>query len=82
MGNFGDAKMLATKAMKARKKVLGKEHEDTLWSVAMVGLAYNLGGRWDEAEKLFVQVIETRKTKLGADHPDTLTSMANLGVTY
>ncbi|OAL56144.1 putative kinesin [Pyrenochaeta sp. DS3sAY3a] len=81
-GNIGDAEMLATKAMKARKKVLGQEHEDTVRSVAMVGLAYKLGGRWDEAEKLGVQVMETFKTKLGADHPDTLTSMANLASTY
>jgi UDP-2,3-diacylglucosamine pyrophosphatase LpxH len=82
MGNIADAEMLATKAMKARKKVLGQEHEDTLWSAAMVGLAYKLGGRWDEAEKLQVQVMETCKTKLGADHPNTLTSMANLASTY
>ncbi|KAF1834779.1 hypothetical protein BDW02DRAFT_568747, partial [Decorospora gaudefroyi] len=92
-GNIADAEMLATKAMKARKKVLGQEHEDTMWSVAMVGLAYKLGGRWgeaeklevqgrwDESEKLFVQVMETRKTKLGADHPDTLASMNNLAYT-
>jgi hypothetical protein len=82
VGNIADAEMLATKAMKARKKVLGQEHEDTLWSVAMVGLAYKLGGRWNDAEKLQVQVMETRKTKLGADHPDTLTSMANLAFTW
>jgi hypothetical protein len=82
IGNIADAEMLAGKAMKARKKVLGQEHEDTLWSVAMVGLAYKLGGRWDDAEKLEVQVMETSKTKLGADHPDTLTSMNNLAYTH
>jgi hypothetical protein len=42
IGNIADAEILATKAMKARKKVLGQENEDTLWSVAMVGLAYKL----------------------------------------
>ncbi|KAF2688898.1 TPR-like protein [Lentithecium fluviatile CBS 122367] len=82
MGNITDAITLAVKSMKARKKVLGQEHEDTLWSIAMVGLAYTLGGQWDDAEKLFVQVMETCKTKLGADHPNTLTSMANLAATY
>ncbi|RAR04073.1 TPR-like protein [Stemphylium lycopersici] len=82
IGNISDAEMLATKAMRARKKVLGQEHEDTLWSMAMVGLAYKLGGRWDEAEKLGVQVMEASKTKLGADHPSTLNSMANLAGTY
>ncbi|KAF2826856.1 TPR-like protein [Ophiobolus disseminans] len=86
IGNIADAEMLAIKAMKARKKVLGHEPEDTLWSVvplhvAMVGLALKLGGQWDDAEKLEVQVMKTRKKKLGADHPDTLTSMANLAST-
>jgi hypothetical protein len=82
IGNITDAEMLAIKAMEARKKVLGKEHEETLWSIAMVGLAYKLGGRWSDAETLEVQVMETRKTKLGADHPSTLSSMHNLASTY
>jgi hypothetical protein len=30
-------------AMKVRKRILGREHNDTLRSMAMVGLAYNLG---------------------------------------
>jgi hypothetical protein len=81
-GNIADAETLAIKVMKARKKVLGQEDEDTLSNVAMVGLAYKLRGRWDDAEKLFVQVMETRKKKLGADHPYTLISMANLASTY
>jgi len=33
--------------MKARKKLLGQEHEDTLWSMSLVGDAYNLRGKWD-----------------------------------
>jgi tetratricopeptide (TPR) repeat protein len=81
-GNIADAEVLATKAMRARKKVLGQEHDETVWSVAMVGSAHALGGRWDDAEKLYVQVMETRKIKLGADHPDTLISMGNLASIY
>ncbi|KAL5373074.1 hypothetical protein DPSP01_012980 [Paraphaeosphaeria sporulosa] len=80
-GHITDAETLAVKSMKARKKVLGQEHEDTLRSIAMVGSAYKLGGRWDDAEKLFVQVMETRKRVLGEEHPDTLTSMDNLAST-
>jgi tetratricopeptide (TPR) repeat protein len=82
MGNITDAATLAMNSMKARKKVLGQEHKDTLSSMAMVGSAYRLGGRWQDAEKLEVEVMETRKTKLGIDHPDTLTSMGNLASTY
>ena len=82
VGNITDAITLSEISMKARKKVLGLKHEDTLCSIGMVALAYKLAGRWNAAEELEVQVMETRKKKLGADHPDTLTSMANLASTY
>jgi tetratricopeptide (TPR) repeat protein len=82
VGNLADASILAVKCMKVRKMVLGQEHQDTIWSIAMVADAYSLGGQWDKAEKLRKHVMESCKKKLGADHPDTLTSMANLAATY
>ncbi|PSN58828.1 TPR-like protein [Corynespora cassiicola Philippines] len=82
IGDVANAEALAVQSMKVRKKVLGPDHEDTLWSIAMVADAYSLGGRYKEAEALRMKVMETRKTKLGDDHPDTLTSMANLASTY
>ncbi|KAF2468400.1 uncharacterized protein BDR25DRAFT_335457 [Lindgomyces ingoldianus] len=80
IGNWVEGGILSVQAMEARKKTLGQDHEDTLWSMEMVGNAYRLRGQWDGAEELFMQVMETRKKKLGADHPDTLTSMANLAM--
>ncbi len=73
---------MSIQAIKVREKILVQEHNDTLSSMAMVGLAYKLRGRWGAAEELEVQVMETSKKKLGADHPDTLTSMANLASTF
>ena len=35
-----------------------------VWHIAMVGLAYSLGGQWKKAEELEVQVMETRKRVL------------------
>jgi hypothetical protein len=81
-GNVTEAGQLAVASMKARRTVLGQEHEDTWWGMSMVADAYSLGGEWDKAEKLRKLVMEKRKTKLGADHPDTLTSMANLASIY
>jgi tetratricopeptide (TPR) repeat protein len=81
-GNAAEAETLAEQSMKVRKKVLGRDHPDTMNSIAMVANAYSLGGQWYKAEKLEVQVMETSKKKLGADHPSTLTSMANLASTY
>ncbi|KAF1969172.1 TPR-like protein [Bimuria novae-zelandiae CBS 107.79] len=81
-GSATDAKKLGVKSMKTQMKILGQEHEDTVRSMVVVGLAYNLEGRWKEAEERFVQVMETRKKKLGVDHPGTLASMGNLALTY
>ncbi|CZR68085.1 related to kinesin light chain [Phialocephala subalpina] len=82
MGKGVEAEKMSVQAMKVRKKILGREHNDTLNSMAMVGLAYELRGQWDAAEELQVQVMETSKTKLGADHLNTLTSMVSLSLTY
>ncbi len=81
-GKGMEAENLSVQAMKARKRILDSEHDDVIWSKAMVASAYSLSGRWIEAERLFVQVMETSKTKLGVDYPSTLTSMANLASTY
>jgi tetratricopeptide (TPR) repeat protein len=82
IGKGVEAEKMSVQSMIVRKRILGREHNDTLNSMAMAGLAYKLRGRWDAAEELEVQVMETRKKKLGADHPGTLTSMANLASTY
>ena len=82
MGNGVDTQLLGMKARKAREKILGEEHEDSVWSVAIVALGYKLQGMWELAEELEVQVMESRKAKLEADHPDTLASMATLASIY
>ena len=81
-GSILEAVELSHKAMTVRQKTLGQEHEDTLSSMGMMGLAYSLGGQWTGAEELQVQVMETRQRVLGQEHPDTLTSKANLASTY
>ncbi len=81
-GIIADAENFSVKSMKARNKSFGLDHVKTLSSMAVVGLVYNLGGRWKEAEDLFVQVMETSLRVLGQEHPDTLTCMANLASTF
>jgi len=82
MGNFDDAEKLALKSMRARTKLFSQEHEDTLNSMEIVGLAYNLGGEWEKAAGIRSEVMGTRRRVLGAEHPSTLTTMANLASTY
>ncbi|KAL5370883.1 hypothetical protein DPSP01_014617 [Paraphaeosphaeria sporulosa] len=59
-GSAGEAEVLAMQSLKARKKVLGRDHEDTIWGLAMVASAHKIGGKWDSAEELEVQTIQTR----------------------
>jgi hypothetical protein len=55
---------------------------ETLNSMEIEGLAYDLGVRWKDAEELFVQVMQTSLRELGEERPSTLTSMANLAFTW
>ncbi|KAJ5806306.1 uncharacterized protein N7503_003908 [Penicillium pulvis] len=73
-----DLEPMAVKAMKARKKVFGAEHPDTLSSMGNLAATFWRLGRFPEAESLGVQVVETSKRIHGAEHPDTLTWMSNL----
>ena len=54
MGNWVDAEEMSVAALKTRKKLLGAGHEDTLWSMSLVGDVYNLKGEWQKAELLQV----------------------------
>ena len=81
-GNIVDAEKMSLKAMNTRAKLFGQEHDETLNAMAMVGLAYSLGGRQKEAEELRLKLMETRKRVSGEENPSTLTSMVNLASTY
>ncbi|PPQ96825.1 hypothetical protein CVT26_005994 [Gymnopilus dilepis] len=61
---------------------LGREHPDTLTSMANLATIFYKQGRWKEAKELGVKVLGMRKSVLGMEHPDTLTSMSNLALTF
>jgi hypothetical protein len=71
--------VLEVQVIQTRKRVLGKEHPDTLTSIANLASTYGNQGRWKEDDKVVeVQVMETIKRVLGEKHLDTLTSIDNL----
>ena len=81
-GRWKEAEELQVQVMETGSRVLGKEHPDTLTSIANLASTYSNQGRWKEAEELQVQVMETSSRVLGEEHPSTLISMANLASTY
>ncbi|KAA8893720.1 hypothetical protein FN846DRAFT_787568 [Sphaerosporella brunnea] len=54
-GRSNEAETLEIRAMEARKRVLGDDHQKTLLSIT---LSYHSAKRWEEAEVLEKQVME------------------------
>jgi tetratricopeptide (TPR) repeat protein len=75
LGKGVEAEKLSVQALKVRKRILGREHKDTLSSMGMVGLVYELRGKYDAAEPLSRETLQLKEKVLGKEHPDTLTSM-------
>jgi hypothetical protein len=81
-GRYNEAEKSFFDVMETRKRVLGRDHPDTLASMGNLASTYLSQRRWKEAEELEMQVIETRKKVLGEKHPDTLINISNLASTY
>jgi serine/threonine protein kinase/Tfp pilus assembly protein PilF len=80
LGLFERAEALQKEAFDARRRVLGDDHADTLWSMNALANVYVGRGRYAEAEALYRETLERRKRVLGPEHPDTLISMFNLAL--
>ena len=70
------------RALEGIESTLGKDHPDTLISVANLASLYLDQGRLEQSESLYLRALERRESTLGKDHPDTLTSVANLADLY
>ena len=81
-GNFQEAIELLAKAMDILDMIGGSEDSNTLNSMAALGWAYDVQGRWTDAVLLREKVLGANRLLHGDKHPDTLTAMANLASTY
>jgi tetratricopeptide (TPR) repeat protein len=77
-GRAGEAEQMSMMSMEVRREVLGEEDAETLSSMGMVGLARELGGKYEEAKAMNRQTLAGYEKVLGREHPSTLTSMNNL----
>ena len=77
-GKFDEARKLHEQTLEIRRRILGPEHPDTLWSMNNLAIVLGEQGKHDEARKLLEQTLEIRRRILGPEHPDTLESMHNL----
>ncbi|RDW58657.1 hypothetical protein BP6252_13133 [Coleophoma cylindrospora] len=77
-GKYTDAEKMYREALELRETVLGKEHIETLASMANLAGVLSSQGKYSDAEKIYREALQLKKTVLGKDHPETLTSMNNL----
>ncbi|RDW56351.1 hypothetical protein BP5796_13226 [Coleophoma crateriformis] len=79
---YAKAEKMHRETLDLNKKVLGREHPDTLISMDILGRTLSLQGKYAEAEILHREALHLGEKILGPEHPDTLTSMANLASIY
>ena len=78
---FGDARSGASFAALLYQdwnEVLGPDHPDTLWSVAILAAAFYEMGEYGLSRELKEHVLARFRRTIGADHYDTLAVAANL----
>jgi tetratricopeptide (TPR) repeat protein len=75
MGQYEAAREMNQSALEARKKVLGREHPDTLMSMNNLASVLDSQGKHEEAEAMHRQTLAMREKALGREHPSTLTSV-------
>lgn len=81
-GRWEDAKAMELKVVEMRERILGREHPETLKSLANLASTYWHLGQWKEAEDLELSITQISRDILGPKHPRTLLIMANLAGTY
>ena len=72
------AEPLFTEALEVQRRVLGKEHPDTLHTMNSMAELYRDQGRYAQAEPIFARVLDLRSRVLGEEHPNTLDTLEEL----
>jgi hypothetical protein len=80
-GDLAGARRLQEQVLKARRRVLGEEHPNTLTAKGNLAVTLAEQGDLAGARPLQEQVLKARRRVLGEEHPDTLSAMNNLAVT-
>lgn len=74
-GNWVMMHQLAQKSLKARMKVLGREHLETISTAELTAISHLVLNRHQDASELIDVVLEGRKKLLGIEHQLTIFSM-------
>lgn len=79
IGLYDRAQPLLEEALKLRRQVLGKEHQEVAESLEQLGSLLVNRGSFTEAEPLLKEALAMRRKLLGEDHNDVAESLDSLG---
>ncbi len=77
-GEHGQAEILLRETLVIQKRVLGKEHPDSLTAMNSLALTLERQGKYVKAEVLYRESWEFNRSIRGPDHPHTQITMNNL----
>ena len=66
--DFVKAEKIYREALDSRRRVLGNEHPDTIWSLSYLGRMLQQVGRYREAEPYLRESMQTRRRTQGVQH--------------
>jgi hypothetical protein len=78
MGQVAEARALNEEALARHRRVLGRNHPDTLCSANNLANDLQRLGEYEAARELHEDTLTRRRRILGEDHPETLDSASNL----
>ncbi|KAF2113014.1 hypothetical protein BDV96DRAFT_648635 [Lophiotrema nucula] len=81
LGRLEEAIALQKRVVRARSKVYGAQHPDTLRAMDKFGQSHWLHGQYHEALSIQQSTTKQMALALGPEHDDTLAALDNLGVT-
>jgi eukaryotic-like serine/threonine-protein kinase len=79
---YPEAEALQNQAPEISRRILGREHPETLTSINNLADVYAAEGKYTRAEVLFSQTLQIRRRALGPEHPDTLLTISRLAFLY
>ncbi|KAK5023999.1 hypothetical protein LTR13_011017 [Exophiala sideris] len=77
-GKYEQAEEMHQQALKAKEKILGVDHNSTLFTMNDLALVLQAQGHYKQSEKMYRQALTGKEKILGMDHDSTLKTMSNL----
>ena len=81
-GQYEEAKVIWLAALEGRRRVLGKEHKDTLMSLNNIGVLLKNMKDYKGALDYNQQSLRVQEKALGKAHPNTLMTITNMAIVH